>query len=73
MSKFNKGDKVHYTNAGGIYIGVFKVIEKEMRWGEWRYFLKDDGNPEHYSIKETQLRIADRFEKVGHRYLNKED
>ena len=64
MSKYKVGDKVHYTNANGIYIGVFKVIGEETRFGGKRYFLEDDGNPEHYSIRESQLKLADRFEEL---------
>lgn len=65
MSKFIKGDKVHYANANGVYIGIFNVLGSETKWGEQRYFLEDDGNPEHYSIREDQLKLADRFSKVG--------
>ncbi len=65
MSKYKVGDKVHYTNGNGFYIGVFKVIGKEVRLGEQRYFLENDGNPEHYSIKESQLKLANEFAKIG--------
>ena len=64
MSKYKVGDKVHYTNGNGFYIGVFKVIGKEVRLGEQRYFLENDGN-EHYSIKESQLKLANEFAKIG--------
>ena len=65
MSKYKVGDKVHYTNANGFYIGVFKVIDKEVLFGKQRYFLENDGNPEHYSIEESQLKPANRLAKVG--------
>lgn len=65
MNKFQIGDKVHYTNMNGIYIGVFKVLGSETRWGEQRYFLENDGNPDHYSIREEQLRIADKHAILG--------
>ena len=58
MSKYKVGDKVHYTNGNGFYIGVFKVIGKEVRLGDQRYFLEDDGNPEHHSIKERSKEVA---------------
>ena len=75
MSKFKTGDKVHYYNANNIYIGVFKIIGIDDRYSEMRYYLEDDGNPEHYSINESQLRLADRFEKLGfvfNEHYNKE-
>lgn len=67
MSKFQIGDKVHYTNMNGIYIGVFKVTGTEERLGGFRCFLENDGNPEHYSIREDQLKIADKHEDLGKR------
>lgn len=64
MSKYRSGDLVHYTYFNG-YIDAFKVVGKEMWIGEQRYFLEDDGNPEHYSIKESQLKLANEFAKIG--------
>lgn len=67
MSKFQIGDKVHYTNMNGVYIGVFKVTGTEERFGGFRCFLENDGNPENYSIREDQLKIADKHEALGKR------
>lgn len=67
MSKFQIGDKVHYTNMNGVYIGVFKVTGTEERLGRFRCFLENDGNPENYSIREDQLKIADKHEALGKR------
>ncbi len=64
MSKYRAGVQVHFTYFNG-YIDAFKVVGKEMWIGEQRYFLEDDGNPEHYSIKESQLKLANEFAKIG--------
>lgn len=53
--KFKVGEKVHYNNGYGLYVGIKTVVEIEEWQTGFRYYIEPTDAP-WYSVAERQLR-----------------